>query len=319
MGNCLTDKELAHLISLSRRVLWSPPEIRKKLQDNKINIVPANFYSNIPLVEDVENSFEYKDTECQVYNNGLFDRDNIVDFIDKISGYSGEFTPPADGDFAHPAEFFWNNPAFSGSDAMAYYCVLRHFKPDHILEVGSGFSTLVADQAIKKNGKGRITIIEPYPKEFLRGLESVESIIETFAQDIPVADFVKLVESAQIWFIDSTHTVKIGSDCLYIYLKVMPEISKDIIVHTHDVCLPFGMPPEKALEKHIYWTEQYLLYAYMVDNPKIEVLFGSTYAERVIPKTLENMMLSQYIGAGGSLWYKVNGESANTSLYRKKC
>jgi len=252
-----------------------------------------------------------------VYNSGIFNKDSIADFIDEISVYSNEFSPPDDGDKDSPEGFFWNNPAFSYSDAMAYYCVLRHVKPEHVLEIGSGFSTLIADQAIRKNQVGRITLIEPYPKDFLRNLESVETIVESFVQDIPVSDLIELVESSDIWFIDSTHTVKIGSDCLYIYLKVMPEISKDIIVHTHDIYLPFGMPYKNALEKHMYWTEQYLLYAYMLDNPKIDVLFGSAYVKRVMPTAMDQLMLNQYPGGGGSIWYRLNGASGNKKIDEK--
>ncbi len=307
----VSDKELNQLIRLAKKVLWSSPETRKMLQDEKVNIVPANFYSDIPLIDDILNSFEYRSSNSEIYNSGVFNRDVILDFIDCISAYSSEFSPPEDGDKDNPKEFFWKNPAFSYSDAMSYYCVLRHFKPSHVLEIGSGFSTLIANQAIEKNGTGKITLIEPYPKEFLRNLEFVDNIIESFVQDIPVQDMVQLVESSDIWFIDSTHTVKIGSDCLYIYLKIMPEVSKDIIVHTHDIFLPFGMPQKNALEKHIYWSEQYLLYAYMLDNPKIEILFGSAYVKHTLPSAIDKLMANKFPGGGGSIWYKLNGESAN--------
>jgi len=54
----------------------------------------------------------------------------------------------------------------------------------------------------------------PYPRTFLQRLDTVEKILEQPVQDIGVLNLVDLVESADIWFIDSTHTVKIGSDCL---------------------------------------------------------------------------------------------------------
>ena len=176
-----------------------------------------------------------------------------------------------------------------------------------MLEVGSGFSTLVADEALKRNGHGRLTLIEPYPKDFLRRLDTVDCIIESHAQDIPVREFVHLVESSGIWFIDSTHTVKTGSDCLYMYLKVMPEIASEVVVHSHDVFLPFGMPKQWVLNRQLYWTEQYLLYAYMLDNPKVEVLFGSAYVKRVLPDEMRALMDGKFPGGGGSLWYRING------------
>jgi hypothetical protein len=309
MKRKITDREIKKLIRLSKKVMWTSPDIRKKLQDERVNVVPANFYSDIPLIEDIQNSFEYKSGDSEIYNAGIFNKEAITEFIDKISVYAAEFSPPEEGDRDNPNGFFWKNPAFSHTDAMSYYCVLRHFKPRHVLEVGSGFSTLVADQALKKNQSGKITIIEPYPKEFLKRLETVDTIIESAVQNIPVAELINLVESSDIWFIDSTHTVKIGSDCLYMYLKVMPEISKDIIVHAHDIFLPFGISKENALEKHIYWTEQYLLYAYMLDNPKIEVLFGSYYANKVLPDEVLKLMANKYPGGGWSMWYRLKGAS----------
>lgn len=190
---------------------------------------------------------------------------------------------------------------------MSYYCVVRHFKPEKIIEIGSGFSTFVADMAIQKNGKGKLVLIEPYPRVFLFDLASVETIIESRVQDIETQEMVELVESATIWFIDSTHTVKSGSDCLYIYLKIMPMIRKNIIVHTHDVALPFGWPASKT-ENHVYWTEQYLLYAYLLDNPKTSVLFGSNYVLKLLPGLSSKLMLDRYPGGGGSIWYAPKGQ-----------
>ena len=307
MGNILSDEEFRVLISLAKRVLWSAPEVRRRIQQHKVNIIPANFYSNIPLVDDVNDSFEYRVEDEEVFNSGIFDKEIISQFMGQLDRYADEFDPSLDGDRDNPAGFFWGNPAFSKSDAMAYYCILRHFKPEHVLEIGSGFSTLVADAALQRNGKGRLVLIEPYPKVFLKKLETVDRILESRVQDIPVHELLDLVEATSIWFIDSTHTVKAGSDCLYLYLKVMPEVRTDLLIHTHDVFLPYGYPKDKILEKHIYWTEQYLLYAYMLDNPKIEVLYGSAYAESAFPDALRHFMRGRYEGGGGSLWYRLNG------------
>ena len=316
MQKLLTKNEFQTLIHLARKVLWSDPEQRRQIQKHGINIVPANFYSNIPMIDEVHASFEYRDEGAEVYNSGIFDKTKIAEFVGKLSVYADEFSPPMEGNAKNPDGYFWKNPAFSYSDAMAYYCVLRHYKPQHVLEIGSGFSTFVADEALAKNGSGKLTLIEPYPKGFLRSLESVDTIIESFVQDIPLTELVQLVESSDVWFIDSTHTVKVGSDCLYIYLKIMPEIAKNIVVHSHDIFLPFGTPKSSVLEKHIYWTEQYLLYAYMLDNPKVEVLFGSAYAHRLLPDLLRRFMGGKYPGGGGSLWFDLNGSSTARDGHR---
>lgn len=308
MTESLTKQEMKTLIELCKKVLWSDYKVRQKIQEHKINITPANFYSDVPLVDDILNSFEYQKINEEVYNSRIFDKGNVQDFIKNILSYADEFNPQVDK--GNENSFYWKNPAFSYADAMAYYCIIRHYKPNKILEIGSGFSTIVANEALLKNNNGGgLILIEPYPKDFLYNLEAVEQIIKKFVQDIPSDELISLIETVDIWFIDSTHTVKIGSDCLYIYLKIMPEIKKNILVHTHDVYLPFGMPQKKALDLHIYWTEQYLLYAYMLDNPKIKVLFGSFYAKKCLSEYSQKLMNGKYGDGGGSIWYELNGLS----------
>lgn len=163
----LTEDEFSLLASLAKRVLWSEPSVRKVLQEkHKINITPANFYSNIPLIEDIESSFEYRENQEATYCS-LFDANLMADFATNLVEYAKEFNPPIEGDRENPNGYFWGNPAFSFLDAMSYYCMVRYIKPKHILEIGSGFSTLVADQAMRKNGFGEITLVEPYPMDFL--------------------------------------------------------------------------------------------------------------------------------------------------------
>ena len=141
---------------------------------------------------------------------------------------------------------------------MSYYCIIRHCKPKRIIEIGAGNSTLVANQALQANGMGDLVLIEPFLPAYLNNLKSISKTHEKIIQDFDLKELVSLIEEADILFIDSTHTVKIGSDCLFIYLKLLPEITKKMLVHAHDVFLPYAQPQSK-IQNHIYWTEQYLL------------------------------------------------------------
>jgi hypothetical protein len=305
----LSPQEMRTLLVLAKRVLWASKTVRQSLQIHGINITPASFYSNIPLVSDIEESFEYKQEasgSAPYEGAGLFDRERIRDFVESIAAFAAEFDPPLEGDAADPDGFFWKNPAFSFLDAMSYYCILRMIKPARVLEVGSGHSTLVADQALRKNGSGELIVIEPYPKAFLHTLPTVSRLIERPVQTIPEQELVELVDSCQIWFIDSTHTVKTGSDCLYLYLKVMPRITSPVLCHSHDVYLPYAMPAVLALDKHVYWTEQYLLLAYLLDNPKVKIVAGSCYLHRQMSEQSKALMHGRYSDGGSSLWYWIN-------------
>src|SRR6476659_10830890 len=98
---------------------------------------------------------------------------------------------------------------FRGVDALVAYCMVRHFQPRIIIEVGSGFSSLALGQAAAKNKTSALICIDPFPHEFIRKSNSIpalRSLIETKVQDVDV-EFFSQLESGDILFIDSSHTV----------------------------------------------------------------------------------------------------------------
>jgi len=168
------------------------------------------------------------------------------------------------------------------------FALLRHIKPKNIIEIGSGFSTLVAIDAIAKNDVGSITCIEPFPREFLEK-SNIIKLIKKPAQNISPEWLNSNLNDGDVLFIDSTHTVKTGSDCMHIYLRLLPKIKRDIYVHVHDIFLPFGVPEKWLLDQHIYWTEQHLLLALLLDNNKTSFLFGSSYHSWKNPELLDGL------------------------------
>ena len=289
--------------------LWSDIETRRKIQNCGINVVPVNFYSNTPSLADIENSFEYSaGPDKAPYDLGI-DNDQARDELKALTAYAQEFSPPntvANKD--EPERFFWSNSQFTGADPMAYYCYVRRLKPASVLEIGSGYSTLVACEALQANGAGKLHCIEPYPRAFLRTRADVDLILEP-AQEIS-SEFVNdLLQDGDILFIDSTHTVKTGSDCLHIYLRLLPKIRRNIHVHVHDIHLPFGMPQEKMIQRHIHWTEQYLLMAFLLDNPKARILYGSRYNHWRNKDLMEKLMGGKAGPAGASFWFEYRGAS----------
>ena len=300
-----TPEEFQTLIRLARRAVRADWETRRSIQTHGINIVPANYYSDLPTIAELESSFEFADPQGPYRSPGVFDTGRLASFLKTLDQYAEEFDPPQDGDPQDPTGFFWRNPAFSYSDAVAYYCVLRHLKPAHVLEVGSGFSTFVAIQAIERNGSGRISCIEPFPRPWRRQLEQRATIHQQRVQEFDADFFNSQLTDSDVLFIDSTHTVKAGSDCLHIYLRILPELTSKVTVHAHDIYLPFPQPRRHA-EQQIYWTEQYLLYAYLLQNPIAKVVYGSRYHHAHNRAGLEKLMRGRYPSGGGSFWFTLN-------------
>jgi len=302
-------QRLSQFISDVQHAVWAPLEMREQLQKNQVTVVPANFYSNIPTLEEIAGSFEYKADVAPPYlDSGIFDGQAMRDELLKLTEYSADFNPPKHGDAESPDGFFWGNDQFPFVDGMAYHAVLRKLKPQAVVEIGSGFSSLVAIDALRRNGSGRLTCIEPFPRKFLedRADSGQLNLVREKAQSFD--DLNDMLQDGDVLFIDSTHTVKIGSDCLHLYLRLLPKIKRRIWVHVHDVFLPFGMPADWARDLHIYWTEQYLLLAFLLDNPKATVKFGAKYHEHVDRQLLEQtFMHGRSISNGGSLWFEYDG------------
>ncbi len=303
------------IISSLLRIVWNK-EARAKIQKLGVNVVPSNFYSNTPSIEEIENSFEYNTDEPPYLNCGIFEDETLRRILDQLLEYSREFNPPENGNENKPTGFFWGNSQFSYSDAMSYYCFLRLIQPSNILEIGSGFSTLVALEACEVNKSGTIHCIEPYPRQFLVENEKI-NLHAVKAQEINPEFLNDILKDNDVLFIDSTHTVKTGSDCLHIYLRLLPKVRRKIYVHVHDIFLPDGMPQQWLLDKQIYWTEQYLLLAFLLDNKKASVLYGSNCNVKMNPLMMERLMDGKCLSGGSSLWFSYEGGCPESSLQVK--
>lgn len=301
-------QKLRQFISDAQEARWAPREVREQFQAHEVDIIPANFYSSIPTLSEIDSSFEYSESgEPPYLNPSIFNaatmREDLIDLIP----YAADFKPPVEGDPETARSFFWNNGQFGHCDAPGYYAMLRRAKPRTVVEIGSGFSSLAALEALRKNGAGNLVCIEPYPRPFLEALAADGELTLRRELAQTVDNLNDTLADGDVLFIDSTHTVKIGSDCLHIYLRLLPSIKRKILVHVHDIFLPFGMPPHWARDNHIYWTEQYLLLAFLLDNPKVKVLFGSAYHGYANADLLETFMQGQAPAGGGSFWFEYDG------------
>jgi hypothetical protein len=292
------EAEINQLGAVLKRLLYAPASLRERLQEAGVSLVPANFYSEVPLLSEVKQSFseETKHTYSACFDPAILER-----VLEELYPFSFEFDPP---ETANRGTYSWRGGQFSFSDAMAYYCMVRRNKPATILEIGSGWSTLVADQALRANGSGRIICLEPYPPEFLDGIPSVAEIIKTKAQHVSADVFNSLLQDGDILFIDSTHTVKHGSDCLHIYLQILPKIIRNLLIHAHDIYLPATMPLDHLVTRNISWTEQYLLYAYLLENTRTTTVFGSNWHMLHNKKKLDAFMHGRFRAGGASLWFE---------------
>jgi len=132
------------------------------------------------------------------------------------------------------------NNFFENGDAEIYYQLIRHLKPKNIIEIGSGHSTLIALEAIKKNKsvdkiETKITCVEPYENKWLDHLNI--KILRKKIEDLDESYYLAL-EKNDILFIDSSHIIRPQGDVLKIFFEIVPKLKKGTIVHVHDIFTP---------------------------------------------------------------------------------
>ena len=128
---------------------------------------------------------------------------------------------------------------FPSLDAAVAYALMRDRKPQHVIEVGSGHSTRVLAKAL--GGLGEIVAIDPSPRADIAGLPGVQVVAST-VQAAPGELFDKL-RAGDVLFMDSSHILMPGSDVDLLLNRVLPRLPAGVIVHIHDIFLPFDYPP----------------------------------------------------------------------------
>lgn len=78
----ITEKELKEALQFLRRLAHSTGSIRTWLEENGIQIVPCNHYSAIPTLDEIENSFEFKDANPPFWNPSVFNESAMRGILD---------------------------------------------------------------------------------------------------------------------------------------------------------------------------------------------------------------------------------------------
>lgn len=168
-------------------------------------------------------------------------------------------------------------------EAQMLYCFVRDLKPKSMIEIGSGFSTMLTAQALRKNKEEgfscNFSAIEPYPNDAIKkGFEGLTKLIDLRVEQVPFELFESLNEN-DILFIDSTHTVKTGGDVVYEILEILPRLKKGVYVHIHDIFMPYEYPAS-WYNIQLFWAEQYMIQAFLQFNDSFEIVWASHFMHR---------------------------------------
>jgi hypothetical protein len=209
---------------------------------------------------------------------------------------------------APPGTFAYDNPNFGAGDSEFLYGMVRRFRPTRILEIGSGYSTLMMLEAVSANRAAdpeyrcSITCVEPYEMEWLDRLEGVEVLRQT-AETLDAA-CVRALQPNDILFIDSSHVVRPQGDVVHEYLRLLPAVPPGVLVHLHDIFTPRDYPRAWLVDEARLWTEQYLFEAFMTFNRRFRIVGALNYLAHRHPERLAARfpMFRERRGDPGSMW-----------------
>lgn len=212
-----------------------------------------------------------------------------------------------------PLRFPVDNDQFGVMDSLTLHAMIGHARPRRIVEIGSGFSTLLMRATRRAPGGGDIAIdcVEPYPRDFLRADGMDVALHDIPVQSAPPSLFASL-EAGDVLFVDSSHVSKTGSDVNHIFFEILPRLAVGVLVHVHDIFLPFEYPRRWVLDDRRSWNEQYLLRALLMDSRRYRPLFGAAYAAHACPDAvaaIADALAAHRIDpqgmAGSSFWMRI--------------
>ncbi len=167
---------------------------------------------------------------------------------------------------------------FPSLDAAVAYALVRARKPRRIVEVGSGHSTRVLARALPEGGQ--IWAIDPAPRADIANLAGVE-IVRSTLQAASSGPFDALA-AGDVLFIDSSHILMPGSDVDMLFNRLLPRLPAGILVHVHDIFLPFDYP---AIWGWRNYNEQQGVLPLLATGAYTP-LFSSVWAERTLSERL---------------------------------
>ncbi len=252
------------------------PQTHKRLQS--IGVYPMRDHYYEPLFN-VNHLQQALDVPRNLPNLDLCDEAQLA--LLRSMDKSDEFVAfvEAQKTAAPGAGFTIKNEFFEGGDACFFHQFIRHTKPSKIIEIGGGFSTRVANGALKLNAQDGAACdhicIEPYEQPWLEKLSDV-TLVRKLLQDLDF-NWSETLGPGDILFVDSSHIIRPQGDVLKIYLEILPLLPSGVVVHVHDIFTPRDYLRTWIEDDARLWNEQYLLEALLQNDSRYEIVAALNY------------------------------------------
>lgn len=240
--------------------------------------LPVNYDSPVPDIADLDQR-DYFNYSSSLPGIHWREAEQLAFLAQRGQMFGHECNWPADNTH-NPYQYYTENVCFGYGCAAGLHCFIRYFQPGRIVEIGSGFSSLVISSALGVNAKAHseYIIIDPYPQSIMNNLPRMTLLVNRRVELLD-ANFFERLEKNDILFVDSSHIVRMGSDVNHLVLEVLPRLAPGIIVHFHDIPMPWEYSRVYFTNPKFrrFWTESYLLQAFLCFNSQFEILLAMRY------------------------------------------
>ena len=202
-------------------------------------------------------------------------------------------------------------------ESQLLYAFIRRKKPAKIVQIGCGVSTAVILRAAIDEGYcPEIVCIEPFPTEYLERLAAEQSIrlIKEKAQKVDI-QVLSDISANDLLFVDSTHTVKPGSEVNRLILEVFPRLKKGTWIHLHDIYFPYDFKRDLLDADLFFWSESTLLQAFLTQNNSCRIDCSMSMLHYAAPDKLK-LLLTDYVPQGNENGLKTeSGKHFPSAIY----
>ena len=271
------------------------PRFQNLFLDYKVSFKPRYGHGTPPHFDLYKLIDNQRDTYKHLLQKALSYKDNIWQIKDL----------KAETDAQKPV---WNNSFLPGLDIIGIYTILADFKPQKYVEIGSGNSTKVAYKAKTENNlQMEIISIDPMPRDEIDNLAN--TVIRKPFEDTNF-NFLFDLQANDVLFVDNSHRILPNSDAMVFFMEILPKLNKGVIVHIHDIYLPYDYPQFMCDR---FYTEQYGLAFYLLSNPeKYKTILPNYFISEdpelsaLIAPIWEHNNMKNVEKHGGSFWLQIN-------------
>jgi hypothetical protein len=234
-----------------------------------IDILPRHFYSEIPDIDKLRRSTDWRKKYSMTGVVGA----NCDDQLQFLCQTTATNIPQQASVYQTACRE--NGEAGYGpveAEFLLHYIVTH--RPRSVVQVGAGVSTSVIRQAAAIAGYApAITCFDPFPTDFLKRLAAERRItlLDIPAQQVDV-DVLHQLDAGDLLFIDATHTLGPAGEVTRLVLEWLPRLKPGVRVHFHDITLPYDYPRHILTSSLFFQHETALLYAFLCMNESFRIL-----------------------------------------------